>query len=204
MPSKLPGRKVTFSHFGFSCIDIVAMTKFYTEIVGMSLSDSGPIPQARQGDGVEIVFLTSDPDDHHQLVLASGRPADSEIDNSKYAGGAFGSPVLQISFRLESLDVLRSMVERFEGAGITAFSPVNHGNAWAVYTRDPEGNPVELFVDTPWYVAQPFGHRLDLTMSDEQILAVTQELCEQQPEIDTYAAWSARMAKTIVENQASI
>lgn len=203
MPNKLEGRKVTFSHFGFSCIDVYAMTKFYTEVMGMSLSDSGPIPHSREGD-LEIVFLTTDPDDHHQLVLASGRPADSTINTEKYRGGDFGSSILQMSFRLENLDVLRSMVARFKDAGITAFGPTNHGNAWAVYTRDPEGNPVELFVDTPWYVSQPFGERLDLSMSNEEIFAQTQALCREQPEMDTYAAWSERMAKTIVENQASI
>lgn len=204
MPTKLEGRKVTFSHFGFSCIDVYAMTKFYTEVMGMSLSDQGPIPHKIEDDNVQIVFLTTDPDDHHQLVLASGRPKDSEIDMSKYRGGDFGASILQMSFRLDSLDVLRSMVERFKGAGITSFGPTNHGNAWAVYTRDIEGNPVELFVDTPWYVSQPFGEPLDLSMSDEEIFEITKTLCGKQPEMDTYAAWSERMAKTIVENQASI
>lgn len=204
MGNKLEGRKLTFSHFGFSCIDVYAMTKFYTEVMGMSLSDSGPIPHKIDDDNVEIVFLTTDPDDHHQLVLASGRSKDSEIATSTYRGGDFGASILQMSFRLENLAVLRSMVERFKAAGITSFGPTNHGNAWAVYTRDPEGNPIELFVDSPWYVSQPFGAPLDLSLSDEEIFASTKEMCSEQPEMDTYEAWSGRMAKTIVENQASI
>ena len=34
---------------------------------------------------------------------------------------------------------------------------------------DPEGNRLEVFMDTPWYVAQPKRELLDFSLSDEEI-----------------------------------
>ena len=38
---------------------------------------------------------------------------------------------------------------------------MNHGNAWSVYFRDPEGNRIEIFCDTEWYIEQPCVEDLD-------------------------------------------
>jgi catechol-2,3-dioxygenase len=200
MPSQLAGRKVSFSHLGVSCIDVEKMKTFYTTVLGMCVSDAGHIDR---GDGLDIAFLTTDPGDHHQFVLASGRK-DTTIDTSPVMGGSVGANIFQISFRLNDLATLRSMVSRFRAAGIDNFTPVNHGNAWAVYTRDAEGNAVELFVDSPWYVHQPCGLPLDLGKTDDEIVAETKAYCMAQPEVEPYSAWSEKMAGKIVANQASI
>jgi catechol-2,3-dioxygenase len=185
---------------GVSCLDFRAMKLFYTDVLGMTVSDVGHIPVR---GGIDIAFLTTDPDDHHQFVLASGR-IDQTIDRSPVRGGRFGAAVFQIAFRLDSLSSLRRIVERLRAAGVESFSPINHGNAWSVYTCDIEGNPLELFVDSPWYVAQPCGFDLDLTMSDEEIQAATEKYCQEQPDVTSYAEWSDQMASTIVANQANL
>ena len=200
MATDMKGRKLIFSHLGVSCFDIGKMKAFYIDVMGMCESDSGHIDR---GEGLDIAFLTTDPNDHHQFVLASGR-ADSHVETSPVIGGSVGQRIFQISFRLDSLASLRSVLARYEAHGLTNFTPVNHGNAWAVYTRDIEGNPVELFVDSPWYVNQPCGLPLDLSKSDEEILAETEAYCQAQPEVEPYAAWSARMHDRIVAHQASI
>lgn len=197
--STLPGRKVSFSHLGISVFDIAMMRTFYTEVMGMSVSDAGEVPRGP----FELVFMTTDPNDHHQFILASGR-TDTNVGSGPVVGGDVGARVFQVSFRMADLATMRSMVARIRAAGIDTFSPLNHGNAWAVYTRDPEGNALELFVDSPWYVAQPCGLPLDLSKSDEEIMEETRAYCEAQPEVDSYSAWSERMAATIVANQASI
>ena len=199
MPDKLPGRKVSFSHFGVSCLDMPAMVDFYTRVMGMTVSDRGDIPRA----GIEIAFLTTDPEDHHQLVLASGR-VDTNIETSPVFGGSLGVNIFQISFRLDDLKSLRSMLDRLRANGIDNFTPVNHGNAWAVYSRDPEGNAIELFVDSPWYVAQPCGMPLDFSLTDDEILAETEAYCLAQPEVEPHDEWVAKQAKRIVANQASL
>jgi hypothetical protein len=35
-----------------------------------------------------------------------------------------------------------------------------------VSVRDPEGNRIELFVDTPWYVQQPLRIPMDMNLPD--------------------------------------
>lgn len=202
MISDVPGRKVAFSHFGTSCIDLARMRTFYTEVMGMVVSDEGRI-DVPGGGTVELCFLTTDPEDHHQFVLTSGR-TDTTVDMSPYGGGVIGAQIFQMSFRLDSLASLRSMMDRFRAQGIEAFVGLNHGNAWAVYTRDIEGNPVELFVDSPWYVAQPCGFLIDFSKTDDEIVEETRAYCEAQPEVEPYSSWSARMAGRIAAAQAGI
>ena len=62
--------KLWLSHVGFYVTDIDKMVDFYTRFLGFTISDRGPRP-----DG-EIVFMTRDASEHHQLVFATGRPAD--------------------------------------------------------------------------------------------------------------------------------
>jgi catechol-2,3-dioxygenase len=64
---------------------------------------------------------------------------------------------------------LREMHRRLAKEGVKELSPVSHGNALSVYFRDPEGNRIELFVDTPWYVRQPLRVPMDMTMSDAEL-----------------------------------
>ena len=54
---------------------------------------------------------------------------------------------------------------------MSELSPVSHGNALSVYFKDPEGNRIELFVDTPWYVEQPVRVPMDMKLSDAEIWA---------------------------------
>ena len=49
--------------------------------------------------------------------------------------------------------------------------PVTHGNAVSVYFKDPEGNGIEIFCDTPWHVPQPQVGFWDPSQDAEQVLA---------------------------------
>ena len=137
MPSSPP---VAFSHFGIYVTDIARMQDFYTRVVGLLVSDRGRLSP----DGPDLVFLSRDPDEHHQMVLAGGRPP-----------GVDYNVVNQISFKLPTLTDLKAMHARARDEGIKQFRVVTHGNAWSVYFPDPEGNRVEVFVDTPWHTPQP-------------------------------------------------
>ncbi len=46
-----------------------------------------------------------------------------------------------------------------------------HGNTVSIYLEDPDGNSVEVYWPTGIDVPQPFGKPMDLTKSDEEILA---------------------------------
>src|SRR5207249_954482 len=60
---------VSFSHFGLYVTDLPRMEDFYARVLGLLVSDRGKLP-----GGSDLVFLSRDPDEHHQLVLATGRP----------------------------------------------------------------------------------------------------------------------------------
>jgi len=196
---RVPGRKLTFSHFGLSCFDLARMEDFYTRVLGMTVSDRGEV-----GGGIaRLVFLTTDPAEHHQLVLASGRTEGAALEGP-VLGGSFGAAVFQLTFRLEDLATLRRIQERLVAEGNTNFVPLNHGNSWSVYTRDPEGNALELVVDSPWYIHQPFGEFLDLSLDDAEILRRTEAMCRATGECEPYGDWRARIACQIAADRSHL
>ena len=193
------GRKLTFSHFGLSCFDLARMETFYTQVLGMTVSDRGEVA----GGSAELVFLTTDPAEHHQLVLASGRTEGTVLEGP-VLGGSFGAAVFQLTFRLEDLATLRRVQERLIAHGNGNFVPLNHGNSWSLYTRDPEGNALELVVDSPWYIHQPFGEFLDLSLDDAEIVRRTEELCRATGDWQPYTDWRTRIARQIADDQARL
>jgi catechol 2,3-dioxygenase-like lactoylglutathione lyase family enzyme len=59
---------MVLSHFGIDVTDVDRMADFYTRVLGLLVSDRGPLE-----NGPTLVFLSRNPDEHHQLVLVSGR-----------------------------------------------------------------------------------------------------------------------------------
>jgi catechol-2,3-dioxygenase len=149
------------------------MQRFYTEVLGLMVTD--------QGDGrggMHLTFMSASPANHHQVVLVTGRP-----DTSGF------NPINQISFLVESLAELREVHRRALALGATEMRPVSHGNAWSIYFKDPEGNPVELYVDSPFYTPQPCGEPFDLDLPNEEIVKRTEAMCRQRPRFMTREAW---------------
>jgi catechol 2,3-dioxygenase len=151
----MPDTKLSFAHVGIFVADLARMVDFYTRVLGLVVSDRDVYP-----DGREIAFLTLDPREHHQVVFASGRPADLAYNM-----------IQQLSFRAPSLSALRQTYLALKKEPITELGPVSHGNAISCYFRDLEGNRLEVFIDTKWHVPQPCRTDVDLLQSDEAILA---------------------------------
>jgi len=162
--------KIRFSHLGITVTDIAVMEKFYTEFMGLTVTDRG------NALGIDVIFMSYDPSDHHQIVLATGRPAELPKNT---ANPMFGPCINQMSFALGSLADLRVMHQKLKAAGFqdTQMTLFNHGTAWSIYFADPEGNPVEFFVDSEWYIPQPFGVPFDFADTDDEILAQTEAMC---------------------------
>jgi catechol-2,3-dioxygenase len=112
------------------------MERFYTRLIGLTVTDRGRLETPR--GPVDLVFLSGDPDEHHQLVLCSGRPPDLAYN-----------VVNQLSFRVDGVAALRALHDRLRTEPVSEIAPVTHGNAVSVYFRDPEGNRIELFCDRP-------------------------------------------------------
>lgn len=174
-----------FSHMGFAVTDMPKMEDFYTRVLGFTVTDRGEVL------GMDLVFLSRDPMDHHQIVLVTGKP-ESIPPNPFHP--QFGSVINQISFRVGSLDGLRDLLARFEAENVQSILVGNHGISWSIYCHDPDGNNLEFFVDTEWYFPQPFLIPLDLKQSNEEILAITEKLSREQPGFEPYADWRKRFA----------
>ena len=161
------------SHFGVFCRDLNAMVAFYSTVFGMKLTDTG------EGKTMPftIAFLSSNPEQHHQLALASGRGPDDV------------STVMQISFKVTTIDGLREAWRRAEVAEAANIRGLNHGNALSIYFSDIEENTVEVYLDTPWYVSQPHGDPLDLTQLDSAIWAETERICRADPTFMPVTEW---------------
>jgi len=186
-------QSMNFGHFGMNCFDVARMEDFYTRVVGMIVADRGYVPPPADR---HIVFMTLDAGEHHQLILCSGR-TEGKIEKGPFRGGGAGSAINQISFHCRDLGELRRIVGRLAAAGLNDGTPINHGNAWAVYIRDIEGNPLEFYTDSPWYTPQPCGVPFDLTKSDEEIHRETEAMCRTRPGFEPAEMWRARLAESI-------
>lgn len=158
--------KLKLTHMALFVHDLDKMAEFYTKVLGLTVTDEG---QAKSAP-VQMVFLSSDPGEHHQFVLVSGRP-----DYATF------SVAQQISFLVESLDDLRDTRDRIVGAGFEIAHTTTHGNAWSIYFDDPEGNQIEVYAHSPWYIPQPHVHPFDLSLSNDEIMRQTEAHCRAEP-----------------------
>jgi catechol 2,3-dioxygenase-like lactoylglutathione lyase family enzyme len=164
--------ELAFSHMGMFVTDMARMEEFYTRVLGFVVTDRGALGSAA------LVFLSRDPAEHHQIVLVSGRPAAPGFN-----------AINQVSFRAAGLAGLREMHRRLEREGVKELAPVSHGNALSVYFRDPEGNRLEIFIDTPWYVEQPVRVPLDLKLPDDEIWAWAEADARKRPGFRPVEEW---------------
>jgi catechol 2,3-dioxygenase len=175
--------RAKLAHMGIFVRDRDTMVKFYTDVLGLMVTDQGP----GRAPGMHLTFMSADPGEHHQVVLVTGRPEDTGFN-----------PINQVSFLVESLGQLREVHQRALARGATDMRLVNHGNAWSIYFRDPEGNTLEAYLHTPFHVPQPHGEPLDLSKSDAEILHATEAACAGDPGFMPRAAFvesvTARMA----------
>ncbi len=130
-----------WSHAVINVRDLDKMIGFYTDVLGFTVSDRGPLAP----NAPEIVFMSNDPNEHHQIAMVPMRNEEG------------GNPVNHFAFRVaefEEVGELHGKLTPVEGVHI---HPLCHGNALSLYFNDPEGNGLEVFWDTPWHVAQPQG-----------------------------------------------
>ena len=166
------------SHVGLYVNDLAKMKDFYTRVLGFVVSDAAP-------DG-RITFLSRNPSDHHQVVLVPGRKTDLETPM-----------VQQISFNVGTLADVQRAFRKVRAAGCQSIRPVSHGNAWSVYFHDPEGNRIEMFCDTPWYVPQPLGFKIDLDKPEDELYRETEAHCRELPGFKPMEEWRAEISRKI-------
>lgn len=176
----------SLSHVGILVWDLDRMVDFYTRVLGFSVSDRG----RSRATGADMAFLSRDPQEHHQVVFAEGRPKDHE------------SQIIQISLKMGSLADLRAMhgIVRAENE-VTDITTRAHGIAWSLYFKDPEGNVLEAFVPSPWYVHAPSAVPFSFDdQTDEEIFETVKSAVRTLPGFKTYAEWRAEAAVRMAES----
>lgn len=178
-----PAKKIRpiLTHAGLWVWDMEKMENFYTSMLGFEVSDRGYVERYNGN----ITFMSNDPKLHHQLILSEGR-----------AEGA-PSTVNQLSFEVASLGELRQMYDRVVEAGVENLLPRNHGNAWSVYFDDPEGNNVEIYLDSPFHIPQPFGEFLDFNLTDDEIVQTTEARVRAIEGFRMRDEWAAERARNM-------
>ena len=177
-------------HIGIFVRDLSQMVAFYQRVFGFVITDAD-----FEGDGERrAVFLSRSPEEHHQLVLVyrptamtSGQPA-----------------VQQISFRTDSLAEVRRAYFALRAEHLSHIDPVTHGTAWSVYFLDPEGNRMEIFADTPWYITQPFVAPVDYYQPDDVIQGETEKLCRARPDFRLMSDWRAQVTERLHQGLAAM
>ena len=187
MASTNPKPRLTLAHSTLAARDLDTLVAFYTDVLGFHVTNRGPV-----GDDVELAFLSQDPNNHHQIAMVGGVAApDPEF-----------VMVDHLAFRTGSLDDLRTIRANLLDSGMEMekIHHITHGNAWSLYFKDPEGNGVECFVDSPFHVSQPHGGGFDLDQSDEEIRASTEAAVADDPEFRPMSEWQAEFA-TLLDNR---
>ena len=176
------GLRLEVAHAVLYVHDVADMIEFYTTTLGFEVTDRGPLGRD------EIVFLSQNVNDHHQIAFITGRDEPQPSNSMNHV--AFRSP--------GSLDDLRALKKTLAAdERVTQIVPLTHGNAWSVYFRDPEFNGVEVFIDTPWHVRQPQGEPLDLDKSNDEIVEATRTHFSTEPEFGPIDDFYGRRAEHI-------
>ena len=181
--------QIAQSHCGFKVADMDKMIEFYDAILGYGVTDRGTMPAIGDEPEREYAYLSRDPDEHHQVILVSGRNMDAP------------SSVNQLSLRILSLDELRRMEgELNDHPEIGKLRNTCHGNSFSIYFPDPEDNVVELAVESVWYVPAPHGAPLDLSWSNEKLLDWAEDHCHETPGFMMRADWKKRAREQLLDN----
>lgn len=176
---------LNFSHLGFYVQDQARMARYYKDVLCFTETDQGDLGPVR------LVFLSRNPAEHHQIVLISGRPENLGFNI-----------INQISLRVPDLATLREVRNRAAAdPGTNELLCATHGNAVSIYFRDPEGNRLEIFMDTPWYCEQPLREPIDLDQADDAIMARAETIARSRPKFRSRTQWMAEMTQLMGYSQ---
>lgn len=189
VPNDGPPPSIAQAHCGFKVDNMDAMIAFYDDVLGYALTDRGTMPPIGDESEREYAYLSRDPAEHHQVILTSGRDL------------AAPTSVNQLSLRIMSLDELRRMERELEAhPDVGPLRKTCHGNSFSIYFPDPEGNIVELAVESVWYVPAPHGAPLDLSLSDEELIGWAENHCRETEGFMMRADWKASARVELLAN----
>ena len=165
MSERYPLSLAGLCHIGIQSRDPALLAEFYREVLGMHIVG---------GSGADdpfgaSVFLSSRPDEEsHEIVI-------------------FANPAFRhAAFKVATLADLRARYRQIVERKVPVKKALNHGVSLAFYFDDPDGNMIEIYWPTGLDYGQPYGHPIDLTLSEEALLRDVEALAAREG-----IAWSA-------------
>ena len=152
--------KLSFSHIVLYVSDQSKMLDFYTRILGFKVTDQGPLAEGAP----DIVFLSNDPEEHHQIAMIQVRQDDKPSNTLNH-----------FAFRVERFEEVIELNRTLQEITGIDVNPLSHGNTLSIYFNDLEGNGIEVFWDTPWHVDQPQGKSWDPSLRKQAVLSWVEE-----------------------------
>jgi catechol-2,3-dioxygenase len=144
------------AHVVFRTNDLPRMREWYCTVLGAHTVF----------DNERIAFLTYD-DEHHRVALIATGPYPVPSDEPQVG-------FYHTAFSYPDLGALLATYRRLQAAGIIPVRAIRHGPTVSLYYRDPDGNHVELQVDSfasadeatdwmkgPVFSANPIGTLFD-------------------------------------------
>lgn len=126
----------TLGHVVFYVRDLQTSVKFYTDIVSLELK--GSIFNNRAA-------LLSGGSTHHELLLIQVGSADGPLQGKRIG-------LYHVGWKVgDSLAVLKTLYERLLVMDYPVDGLSDHTISQSIYLRDPDGNEVELYVDSADY-----------------------------------------------------
>ena len=132
----------TIHHFGVVTRRRQEMVDWYANVLGMVSNFATSRPLGSEfGLAVCADFVSNDRANHRIGIFSL---ADLKDDPDKH-----GHAKLQhVAFEYATIDEFLSSYARIKGLGIEPVYTIDHGPTISFYYEDPDGNSVELFVDT--------------------------------------------------------
>jgi len=119
-------------HYVLYVRDMKPMVEFYTEIVGLDIAGTT--------FGGRATALTGGRT-HHELLLI-------EVGNAKGPLTGHRIGLYHTGWKIgDNDDDLRNILEKCKTNGVRIIGTTDHGISHSIYTIDPDGNEVELYVD---------------------------------------------------------
>jgi catechol 2,3-dioxygenase len=132
----------TLHHFGVETRHLESMADWYAKVVGMdtiySTSNVGGLDQI----GLAGAAFVSNDRANHRIAILSLPELQEDTDKKTHV------KLQHIAFEYATIDDLLNSYVRIKKLGIEPILTTDHGPTIAFYYKDPDGNTIELFVDS--------------------------------------------------------